>query len=311
MNSLEVRTYVEYLRMRNYSRFTLLNYACSVRKFVAFLKGRPMARASRERIQAFLDSLRGYSARTRTHIQMALAGYYRMLRAKGLLLANPMEGMRYPRLRQPSKRPTLSVEEMERLLAAPDTRTRMGIRNRAMLELLYTGAIRRTELADLTVYDADLAEGFIWIRKGKGNADRKVPISKSTVAWMRCYLDTSRPHLGRRQLSPNLFLGPFGGRIGSSDIARTLHACAKAAGIKAKVTPHVLRHTCATEMLRGGAPIRYVQEMLGHSRPSTTQVYTRVLPGMLEAMIEKCHPSRRTHFTVPRWRGDVKHKRRR
>lgn len=311
MNSLEITKFVEHLRLRNYSRFTLFSYASSLRKFLAFREGKPMARASREQIQAFLDSLGGYAAQSRNNIQKALAAYYRMLQAQGRVLSSPMAGMRYPRLRQPSKRPTLTVEEMERLLAAPDTGEPRGVRNRAMLELLYTSAIRRTELASLTVYDVDLGEGFVWIRKGKGAKDRKVPISKSAAAWVRRYLDVARPHLGRMQSSPALFLGPYGRRIGVWDIATTIHACAKAAGIKTNVTPHVFRHTCATEMLRGGAPIRYVQEMLGHSRPSTTQVYTRVLPGMLAAMIEKCHPSRRTKFSVPRWRGLKKRTRRR
>jgi integrase/recombinase XerD len=220
----------------------------------------------------------------------------------GSLLANPMDGVRCPKKHELAQRPTLTSEEVDKLIGIPRVDTPLGVRNRAILEVLYSAAIRRNELLGLSVYDVDLKEGFVWVRRGKGGKDRKVPLGKSASAWVRRYLESARPRIGKAQPSSNLFLSTYGNRLKKGELARMIHVCATKAGIKKNVTPHVFRHTAATEMVRNGADLRYVQEYLGHRFLVTTQVYTRVTNPDLKNMILRCHPSVKSRAKRPTWK---------
>jgi integrase/recombinase XerD len=179
---------------------------------------------------------------------------------------------------------------MKQLLDAPDMRTNRGFRNRVILEILYDTAIRRSEMAGVCLNDLDLDAGYIHIR-GKGDKDRVVPLSKRVSDMTESYIRLVRPEfLQGREDTGALILNRWGRGIHHAGIWAVVKRCAHLAGIKKNITTHTIRHTCATHMLRNGAPIRHVQEMLGHESLESTQVYTRVTINDLKKIHAKYHP---------------------
>lgn len=309
MNDIRLRKFVEHYRARNYSASTLATYTSALKRFFVFLKGKRPDHATVRHVEGFLMSVRTLQPASRVGIQCALKAYFKMLVGSGIIMASPVEGLRFPKVRNCRKPKTLSPEEVERMMAIPDVRKPVGLRNRTMLEVLYATAVRRQELLNLSVYDVDPQEGFIWVRKGKGGRDRKAPLGQAALEWIKRYLAVARPMLDKDQRSPTLFLGARRGYVARNALRDIINACAKAARIKRTVTAHMFRHTAATEMLRNGAALRHIQELLGHARLRTTQVYTRIVPSGLADMIVKCHPSSRTRARTPKWVGRTRKRR--
>jgi integrase/recombinase XerD len=180
---------------------------------------------------------------------------------------------------------------MQKVLRAPDLSTHMGLRNRTILEVLYSTGMRSSELRNLKTEDINMSDGWITIRYGKGGKDRVVPIGKAAAHFLQLYLDKTRPVLARDKKHDICFVTQYGtAPLSYESLNQIVQKTARAAGIRRIITPHALRHTCATLMLRGRADIRHIQELLGHSSLSSTQIYTRVEIGDLKKVHTKCHP---------------------
>jgi integrase/recombinase XerD len=230
------------------------------------------------------------SERTRERILCTARCFTRFLKEKDYLLHDPGELIKLPKTPKRLPKVILSSREVKNLLSAPDMRTNRGRRDRAILEILYDTAIRRSEMADIKLCDLDLEAGYIKIH-GKGNKDRVVPISERVCAMVREYILFVRPAFVKKNDPGYLILNRSGNKMVANGIYVVVKSCVDLAGIKKNITTHSLRHTCATHMLKNGAPVRHIQEMLGHESLESTQIYTHVTINDLKAIHAKYHPS--------------------
>lgn len=215
------------------------------------------------------------------------------------LLVNPAAEMALPRLPARLPRAVLSVSEAERVLAQPDLTSARGLRDRAILEVLYSTGLRRMELVGLDLIDLDAERGVVLVREGKGKKDRLVPIGARAIGWVHRYLDTVRPRLVRARDPGALFLNARGTRIRPSRLTERLHRYVVAAGVGKPGSVHIFRHTMATLMHDAGADIRDLQEILGHAQLSTTEIYTHVSIERLKAVHVKTHPAHLSRAPTP------------
>jgi integrase/recombinase XerD len=207
------------------------------------------------------------------------------------LIADPAENLELPRKGESLPR-VLSEAEMARLIESAETSTALGLRDRAMMETMYATAIRLSEARKLDLYDVDTARRLLIVREGKGRRDRVVPLTETACYWLTRYVSESRPELaaksqGKKAKAPTvaLWLSVEGRRLSHQMIGQRIREYAEQANLKA--TPHTLRHSCATHLLRGGASIRHVQQLLGHRSLATTQIYTHVEIADLQRAVEK------------------------
>jgi integrase/recombinase XerD len=230
---------------------------------------------------------RGLSAGTRARALSAIGGLLAWLRREGALQADPLADIERPRRRRPLPR-VLSVAEAARLVESPDD-SDVGVRDRAMLELLYAGGLRVSELAGLRVADL-LLESRACRVFGKGRRERLAPLGEPAVAWLERWLGEVRPRWLRDALEPHVFVTRRGGGLTRQAVWYRIRHWARVAGIAQRITPHVLRHSFATHLLEGGADLRAVQEMLGHADIGTTEIYTHVSRERLGSLVESRHP---------------------
>jgi integrase/recombinase XerD len=208
--------------------------------------------------------------------------------SEGLLADDPAVNIESPRFRQ--KLPThLSVAETERLLAQPDVGTPEGLRDRAMIELLYSTGLRVSELVSLNISDLNMDAGFLRCI-GKGDKERLVPVGQAAVSAVQRYLRDARPQLMRGRGSRHLFVSRLGRGMGRMRFWQLLKRYGRKAGLRRELAPHQLRHSFATHLLEGGADLRSVQMMLGHADISTTQIYTHVVQERLKQIYDAHHP---------------------
>ena len=233
---------------------------------------------------------RGWS--TQANLITAVCMFFAWAVRTRRLAADPSVGLERPRLPRRLPRAVLSASEAERVLARPDPATTLGLRDRAILEVLYSTGIRRMELIGLDLSDLDAERGLLFIREGKGRTDRLVPIGDRAIHWTHRYLDQVRPRLLRDNDPGALFLGARGARLRPTRLTERMHGHVMAAGLGKSGSCHIFRHTMATLMHDGGADIRDLQEMLGHALLSTTQIYTHVSIGRLKAVHTRTHPAR-------------------
>ena len=207
------------------------------------------------------------------------------------LLIDPTEKIKETNRKNRTLPPVLSIEEMQLLLAQPNLSLRMQIRDRAIMETLYSSGIRLNELVQLTVHDVDLKDKVLHIRKGKGNRQRVVPIGKNAAKYLKEYLTVIRPRYAKKNPKERkIFLTNEGKPITGNTVRSALFKYKKTAGISKTASPHSFRRSCATHLLQQGADIRYVQKLLGHRHIKTTQLYTRVCPIDLKQTHDKTHP---------------------
>ena len=229
-----------------------------------------------------------------TSVRMLLAWATRTKR----LTINPAAELDLPRLPKRLPRAVLSISEMERVLAQPDLTTALGLRDRAILEVLYSTGIRRMELVGLDCTDLDAERGALLVREGKGKKDRLVPIGERAIQWTHRYLDLVRTRLLMRSITAPethaLFLSARGRRIRPTKLTERLHQYILQAGIEKPGSVHIFRHTMATLMHDAGADIRDLQEMLGHAQLSTTEIYTHVSIERLKEVHTRTHPAHLT-----------------
>ena len=253
--------------------------------------GRPVDALDRRALEAIVRQLMG-EGRSPRSVARAVAcyrGFYRFLVVSGRRRDNPADDLRPPRAWKTLPK-FLSTDEVDRLLDSPDTSQPRGVRDRALIELLYATGLRVSEMVSLRQQDLNLESGYLTCT-GKGRKQRLVPVGDEAAAWLTRYLREARPALLKKRSSPRLFVNARGGtaltRVGFWKI---LKAYGKQAGVGSRLSPHVLRHSFATHLLERGADLRAIQMMLGHSDLSTTQIYTHVLEARLRAVYDKFHP---------------------
>jgi integrase/recombinase XerD len=224
--------------------------------------------------------------------------YFKWLTRQNVLLWNPASELELPRLERRLPRYVLTESEAEAVMQQPDTSEPLGVRDRAILEVLYSTGIRRMEVLGLSVFDLDAERGTLLVRQGKGKKDRMVPIGKRAIAWLERYLDSVRPGLVVPPDPGNLFLTSLGDEFSPHRLTQLVRDYVVAADTGKKGACHLFRHTMATVMLEGGADIRYIQEMLGHAELTTTQIYTQVSIRRLQAVHAATHPAEREGMTL-------------
>ncbi len=243
----------------------------------------------RAEIRTYLGQRRdeGLSPRSAARALSSLRGFFRYLVSVGALQADPTENIPSPSLWHTVPH-VLSPDEVEALLAAPDTTTPRGLRDRAMLETLYATGLRVSELVGLKMDRVRLDPGFVQV-VGKGRKERIVPLGRSAVEWIERFLSEARPLIDRFR-RPELFLNLRGEPMTRQGFWKNLRQYALKAGIRSHVSPHVLRHSFATHLLDHGADLRAVQMMLGHSSMTTTEIYTHVARERLKRLYDEKHP---------------------
>jgi integrase/recombinase XerD len=295
--------YIGWLQVHNYAETTV---ACRVRYLAYFARF-----CHREGIddpsEVTFELLQGHqrqlfehrkrggeplAAATQAQRLVPVIHFFTWLRRSGRVGANPASDLLMPKPDRRLPEATLSSVEMGQLLAAPDISRPLGLRDRAVLEVFYSCALRRAELIALTIHDVDFDRGTVFVRSGKGAKDRYVPIGERALFWLRLYLELVRPRFASAASdSRELFLSSVGTPLCADWLSRRVRGYLAAAGIEKKGSCHLLRHTVATLMLEGGADIRYVAEMLGHARLETTQRYTRVSIDRLRLVHAAAHPA--------------------
>lgn len=231
---------------------------------------------------------RGLSPRSMARKSSALKGFYHFLLREGHVTSDPTALLERPRIGRPLPK-VLSQQEIERILQQPDLSTAFGLRDRAILEMLYATGIRESELIDLKIGNLNAAAEFLTVT-GKGGRERIVPVGAFAINAVNEYIIKGRPQLAKDITERTLFLNPYGKAISRMGLWKIIRKYALMAAINRDVSPHVFRHSCATHMLEGGASIMAVQEMLGHVDVSTTQIYTHLTSKDLKNIHRKAHP---------------------
>jgi len=302
--------YLEERRALNWSPRTIESYRSHLKIFTQYLASETDVEVITEvtplvmrRYQAHLyhwadQGGRGWAFRTQEARLSALRSFLRDLVRLEQLENDPTGTLVLPKRRRTLPRVILTKREIARLLAAPDRATPLGCRDRAVIEVLYATGIRNGELRGLQLSDLDLAHGVLEVRHGKNGRDRVVPLGRAAAAAVREYLETSRPVLLAERgphaaTEDTLFLSRSGRPLFALGVIEPLRRHARRARIKKPVTPHTLRHSCATHMLQGRADLRHIQALLGHSSLATTQIYTQVEVTDLKAVHRRCHPRER------------------
>jgi integrase/recombinase XerD len=288
-----VGQYLDHLRVeRGLSPNTLAAYAGDLARLGAYAedRGKEVLALVQGDLADFTATLReeGLAARSVARKVHAVRGLYRFAIREGLLKADPMENLKAPRAFKALPR-YLTAAQVEALLAAPDVATPLGVRDRAMLEVFYATGLRVSELIGLRPGSVDLEVGVL-TAFGKGRKERLVPLGSAAVQWTRDYLSDVRPGLARRHGAAELFLSNRGARFSRMGIWGMVRRHAVRAGVRDRLTPHVLRHSFATHLLEHGADLRAVQAMLGHADISTTQIYTHVTRERLRQVYDRFHP---------------------
>jgi len=284
--------FIHHLRVeKGLAKNTIESYSRDLARYFDFLEKRslPPMKASQIDIMDYVSSLAGaLSIRSIARNLSSLKVFYRFLVSDGKLKTNPARLISNPKL--PRRLPdVLSSEEVERLLAAPDTQTHRGLRDRAMLELLYASGLRVSELVGLKMVNINLEAG--WVRTvGKGSKERMVPMGTKAQQSLKEYLTYSRPSLLKKRSSSHLFVTARAKPMSRQAFWKIIKRCARLAGIRKEISPHSLRHSFASHLLEHGADLRSVQIMLGHADISTTQIYTHVTRERLKQIHERYHP---------------------
>jgi integrase/recombinase XerD len=293
-----IETYLEHLRVeRRLADHTLDSYSRDLRGLAEFAAGQGtvVEALDRRALEAFVRQQRtaGLSPRSVARSIAAVRGFYRFLVLDKQLAESPADDLRPPKA-WPSLPKFLSLEEVDQLIAQPDVTTPLGLRDRAMFELLYATGMRVSELVKVRAIDLRLDEEYLTCL-GKGSKERIIPIGEEAAKWVRRYQQEGRSRLrpertGRAAASPRLFLNARGGSLSRVGFWKILKAHGRRAGIRGALSPHVLRHSFATHLLERGADLRAIQMMLGHADLSTTQIYTHVLEARLRNVYDRFHP---------------------
>ncbi|MFC3120023.1 site-specific tyrosine recombinase XerC [Agaribacter flavus] len=297
-----MQRFIEVLEIKHYTDSTILNNERAIRDFIAWCDTRMLRRPTEitkaiiERYQRSLYLYRKpdgmplsvYSLRFKV---APLIQWFKWLSKENYILYNPAADIDLPKQIHTLPKAVLSEKEAEQILQQPNTSKPLGIRDRAILELLYSTGIRRMEVVYLQLYDIDRARRVVQVRQGKGRKDRIIPIGERALYWILRYTNDIRPEYARRADSHHLFLSQYGEPINPAWLSSTVRRYIIKAGIKKSGSCHLFRHTMATLMLENGADVRYIQAMLGHEKLETTQIYTKVAIKTLKKVHAQAHPA--------------------
>lgn len=293
--------YLDELKIRNLSVLTSKRVCHDLNRLVTFLESEKITDLD----ELTADSLRLYqeeltyrltdkgkplSARTRASYLGTVRGFTEYLYKQDYLTADLGKSIILPK--QPRQLPKLILEpgEIKKIFAAADMQSNKGYRNRIILEVLYDTGVRAAEMANIKTADLDLTQGYLTVRYGKGAKDRVVPVSTRVCVLLQTYLLMIRPELTRGKDPSYLVLNRWGDKMTPTAVWAVVKRCTELSGIKKNVSTHTFRHSCATHMLRNGAPIRHIQELLGHESLESTQIYTKVTINDLKKIHAKYHP---------------------
>lgn len=294
-----ITSLLSHLRLKKYSPATIDNYSDQLKRFGEWLEQQAihdLRKLSQQDIRDYQAAVKQQAIGRETQALRirAVKRLFNHLVDQTIILLDPTEGIQEVSRREKLPRPILSKKEIDKLMAAPNLSLPQGIRDRALIEVLYATGIRVGELEKVTIHHVDLATQTLQVRHAKGGRARTVPLGKTATKWLKEYVTQVRPRLAkRRPFERHLFLVKGGKPLLQTQIRGLLQQYRKQARIKKSVTPHILRHTCATHLLQQGADIRAIQQLLGHIRLNSTTVYTRVAPLEVKAMHQKYHPNHR------------------
>jgi integrase/recombinase XerD len=295
--------YLEYLRVLNFSQATVygrgkyLRYFRSYCEQLGITQARQVTRAVILNYQSYLfhyrkDDQTALTIGTQKAWLAVIAGFFSYLTKESLVLYNPASDLELPRKEYRLPKAVLSPTEAEAVMNVPDLNTPMGIRDRAILEVFYSTGIRRQELCNLNKGHLDYDRGLVRIEQGKGKRDRYAPIGERALKWVDKYLVDVRPKLCPSLNEQALFLNTLGQRMNVNRLGSHVHQIVEQSGIGKKGSCHLFRHTFATVLLENGCDVRYVQEMLGHSKMETTAIYTHVSIRALKEAHQRYHPAK-------------------
>jgi integrase/recombinase XerD len=291
--NIAVDAYLDHLRVeRRLADHTLESYGRDLRALGQFAAGAgtTIETLDRQALELFVREQvgRGLSPRSVARTVAAVRGFYRFLVLDRRLEHSPADDLQPPRA-WPALPKFLSFDEVDALIAAPDVSTALGVRDRAMIELLYATGLRVTELVGVQQADLHLDEHYLTCI-GKGSKERLVPIGEEAARWIREYQSAARRELLKGRSSPRLFVNARGGALSRVGFWKILKQHGQRARLPRTLSPHVLRHSFATHLLERGADLRAIQLMLGHADLSTTQIYTHVLETRLRKVYDRFHP---------------------
>jgi len=295
--------HLEWMAIKGYSRDTINRRDTALRRFIQWCDERSLSKPQDitkpilERYQRHLYYYRKSDGKPLTtgtqHSLLApVKTFFKWLAQENHLLYNPASELKLPKPPKRLPRDIFSVAEVETILAQPDHTTPEGVRDRAILETLYSTGLRRMELPALKIYDIDLQRALVIVREGKGRRDRIIPIGERALDWVEKYLNESRPQLLLNLHEEALFLNDYGDQLPRDALARKVKHYMDKAGIKKTGSCHLFRHAMATHMLDNGADTRFIQAMLGHADLSTTQIYTHVSVEKLREIHSATHPAK-------------------
>ena len=298
--SRELVKYGEYLKARGYAQETIKGYGHNLKRFRAYVQSiglKGINEINREVIfnyQLYLSSHQPMlTINVRTRCIVALKSFMRYLVKSHQVMVNFAADVEIPKQKKLLPKGIMSFKEVKRLLKQPDTNTRLGKRDRAILELLYACGLRNKELRSLKINDVNFEENIVYVNDGKGGKDRIVPFGKVAYRYLEQYIQKSRPTFLLDSAEQILFMG-YGKRpISAEAVSDLVKKYVKQSGIRKKVTPHSIRHTFATHMLKRRASLRHIQILLGHKSLQTTQKYTHVEISDLKRAYQKYHPRAR------------------
>jgi len=296
------REYFKHQRSRGIKESTLSYVTVYLEQFQRWLVEEKGLRSAHQATPSLMEAYRNYLANeykprrvkklsvvSVIHQLQTIKKYFAYLVKAKYMLMDPTLNLELPQRPKILPKEVLTEEEIEALINVTED-TVIGIRDRAILEVLYSSALRRGELCALDLYDTNLKEASLHIRNSKTRKGRLVPIGKKAKEACEEYLLSSRPILLQEANEPALFLSQYGKRITTSSINYILKSCSRRLKLEKKVSPHGLRHSCATHLLKNGADIIHIQKLLGHSKLESTQIYTHLMDPELKAMIKKRHP---------------------
>ena len=310
----------EWMLMTGYTADTVRGRRIAIRRFIAWCDERGLSDPKEitkpilERYQRHLFYYRKtdgapLSLGSQHACLTPLKTFFKWLAKANHILSNPASELELPKQPKHLPRALLSVEDTEAILRAAEPSTTSGLRDRAMLEVLYSTGLRRTELANLRRYDVDLSRLIVFVREGKGRQDRVVPLGERAALWLDKYMVESRPQLAGNDTEA-LFVSDYGEPIRPDFLATRVRRAMEDAGIDKPGSCHLFRHACATHMLDNGADIRFIQAMLGHAALSSTERYTHVAIGKLQQIHAATHPAKLTRgSSVESARADQKRER--
>jgi integrase/recombinase XerD len=291
-----------YLRVKNYAPASLKNFTSPLGRFRGFLgeKGvEDLRRVTPELLREYQLSVmegktpegKAYKWATQSIHIRAVKKLFSYLEEAGQVLVNPAAGMKEPSRGSRLPKGVLSVEQVERLMAAPDVQKAQGLRIRAILEVFYSTGIRLGELLRLTLMDVDLTGGFVRVNQGKGMKDRVVPLGERAIFYLKAYISKVRPgHVSGLDLKSPVFVSKTGKPMSKQMVEILVREYGKRAGIEIRVTPHALRHSFATHLVKNGADIVAVSKMMGHTRLDVTQRYAKVAGVEVKKTHGEAHP---------------------